>query len=478
MAKIGRNAPCPCGSGKKYKKCCLKKDEQEKIEQRQFWEEGKKTRSTLEKEKEEFFEPSPEEEHGEERHDDEESDFDYDEEYEEDAAESDASPMPEVEIAQIEREIDEPTERENRIIDEWYEQHLKLEDPGEMKAHLYAFIDRHPDLVDKMALYEEVLFEIVHAFAAKDDHAGAAEMLERIRREYPFTYKQSYGYYDLYMAAFKLATGHKNEIPKYLDLFIEYPDHDPDELFELIDLLQMGNCIDILDDFIPRIYVPVCSSSNIFGGNAIMDTVSSLCFAKFAKPDYTRKDIEDLSDKLMALEVPMNEKYCSPEELEKSFSQTFASVSGWKIDDCRREKKLIERYREIAKNFQGWLYVRKGMDWAAADVNTRKVFDYLVEVLPEKKLPKQPFVFSKDLISDTLEKLSKSFLSVASVKYLGTLNAIFHFADYMNETESITPEFRDDIQKWCRELYDESYPVLKNRQFEAVAFQRFPLDYR
>ena len=23
--KIGRNAPCPCGSGQKYKKCCLNK---------------------------------------------------------------------------------------------------------------------------------------------------------------------------------------------------------------------------------------------------------------------------------------------------------------------------------------------------------------------------------------------------------------------------------------------------------------------
>jgi tetratricopeptide (TPR) repeat protein len=23
MAKIGRNTPCPCGSGKKYKKCCM-----------------------------------------------------------------------------------------------------------------------------------------------------------------------------------------------------------------------------------------------------------------------------------------------------------------------------------------------------------------------------------------------------------------------------------------------------------------------
>jgi hypothetical protein len=25
--KIGRNDPCPCGSGKKYKKCCLRKHE-------------------------------------------------------------------------------------------------------------------------------------------------------------------------------------------------------------------------------------------------------------------------------------------------------------------------------------------------------------------------------------------------------------------------------------------------------------------
>ena len=27
--KIGRNAPCPCGSGKKYKKCCLNKGKEQ-----------------------------------------------------------------------------------------------------------------------------------------------------------------------------------------------------------------------------------------------------------------------------------------------------------------------------------------------------------------------------------------------------------------------------------------------------------------
>ncbi len=26
--KVGRNDPCPCGSGKKYKKCCFEKDQE------------------------------------------------------------------------------------------------------------------------------------------------------------------------------------------------------------------------------------------------------------------------------------------------------------------------------------------------------------------------------------------------------------------------------------------------------------------
>lgn len=28
VEKAGRNDPCPCGSGKKYKQCCLKKDQE------------------------------------------------------------------------------------------------------------------------------------------------------------------------------------------------------------------------------------------------------------------------------------------------------------------------------------------------------------------------------------------------------------------------------------------------------------------
>ena len=32
MSKIGRNDLCPCGSGKKYKKCCMVKDERQRMD--------------------------------------------------------------------------------------------------------------------------------------------------------------------------------------------------------------------------------------------------------------------------------------------------------------------------------------------------------------------------------------------------------------------------------------------------------------
>jgi tetratricopeptide (TPR) repeat protein len=33
LLKVGRNDLCPCGSGKKYKKCCMLKDETQKLEE-------------------------------------------------------------------------------------------------------------------------------------------------------------------------------------------------------------------------------------------------------------------------------------------------------------------------------------------------------------------------------------------------------------------------------------------------------------
>jgi len=37
--KVGRNDPCPCGSGLKYKKCCLPKEEEQEALENKEWNE-------------------------------------------------------------------------------------------------------------------------------------------------------------------------------------------------------------------------------------------------------------------------------------------------------------------------------------------------------------------------------------------------------------------------------------------------------
>jgi hypothetical protein len=37
MAKVGRNQPCPCGSGQKHKRCCLRASAREAEERLEAW---------------------------------------------------------------------------------------------------------------------------------------------------------------------------------------------------------------------------------------------------------------------------------------------------------------------------------------------------------------------------------------------------------------------------------------------------------
>ena len=43
-SKVGRNDPCPCGSGRKYKKCCQGKSTAPKVDLRQEYEQKHRIR--------------------------------------------------------------------------------------------------------------------------------------------------------------------------------------------------------------------------------------------------------------------------------------------------------------------------------------------------------------------------------------------------------------------------------------------------
>jgi hypothetical protein len=103
------------------------------------------------------------------------------------------------------------------------------------------------------------------------------------------------------------------------------------------------------------------------------------------------------------------------------------------------------------------------------------VYRYLVNVIPEGRRPKEAFIFTKDKIEATIARTCKSFIFLDSTAAIVSLNSLYWFAEYLEETGSITEQRSAMIQKWCLELYNEVFPTLLRTDLSAKAFERFPV---
>jgi len=123
----------------------------------------------------------------------------------------------------------------------------------------------------------------------------------------------------------------------------------------------------------------------------------------------------------------------------------------------------------------GFLHECKGKDWLAADFYRKMALRYLVYVVPEGKRPRETFVFTKNKIESTLAKTCRSYFFLHSTAVIVSLDSLYWFAEYLEESDSITEERRTAIQTWCTELYHQVFPGLLRTEVAAKAFERFPL---
>ena len=205
IAKIGRYAPCPCGSGEKYKKCCLRKD--------------KEACDDLEEDEDEVGWGETEDS------------WPSDEESE--VPGTDYLGAEEVFYPQIDNSIPAISESEQAIVDEWWEGFSPIyrdRDADEMIRRIVGFMEEHPNLFVHLYLDEECLFELGAELARRGEHSRHAELLQRIRKEHPEVFIRSHGYYDRDIITELILNGQREEISQHFNFFKEYPDSHPDEL--------------------------------------------------------------------------------------------------------------------------------------------------------------------------------------------------------------------------------------------------------
>ena len=462
MRKIGRNDPCPCGSGKKYKKCCLNNDEKRIREAKR-----PKKRSN---DSEEFFE------------DEIITDYEVDLEVDQDEAE------PDVEGNNIDQEESEPfqsntistdipdiSEQEQAIVDEWWRQYKKMATHSDkVKQHLESFFDAHPDLVPNLEFHHEILFELGPKMIREGRTEEYITFMERIRAEFPDSYVKSYVYYDLDIIRYKVAVGKKDEVPAYLNYFKEYPDHDADILFKLIFFLMATDCGEIVSDLVADIYYPVCVSPKIIGGEEILNPLLMSYYIPFLENGYSDDDLLGLVEQIKKTRLSFIDDLYRPEFFKSLFNGILCGPIEWSIADCPTNKEINRRYIEVSFNFMGYLRKERGMGWMKAEYYQGLVEMYLISIIPDGKRPKKVFIFTRHLIEQTIERRCAALFSLDSTKTLSLLRALYFFAEYLNKSGNISDEHKTEIQTWCSELNNNLFPMLTRDNTAAMAFEKFP----
>ena len=325
MSKLGRNDPCPCGSGKKYKKCCLAQDEQRRREDAR-----PDDLSTL-------FEDIPVRE-------DVYDESDALEDFEEPStAEIDQEPYVGKTISDDEPEI---SEAEQALVDAWWDDYKKLKDPDEILRHLNDFFDAHPDLVENLALHYEVLFELGAQLVEAGRSGEYIALLKQVRERFPDAYLKSYSYYDRDIIFYEVTErGCSAGIEDYLPWFEEYPVAGVDNLFEVIDFLMVTECDKAVMRLLEATYYPLCRSSEVFGGEQLLDPLILGYLAPSLDDGWTAADPRTLVERLQGIRIPLRAEWYDPSDLQAHHAGDHQRTGRGTLRRlrCREESRAVLR---------------------------------------------------------------------------------------------------------------------------------------
>ena len=463
MNTIGRNDRCHCGSGKKYKKCCLRKDEEERSFE-QAIEAGEIDRFAGDEE----WEDEPADNMDEEPEDQ----WDDDDDYEEfDDLES-LQPSKDEVVAEAPKKLLSDTEQE--VINDWWKVAKQISDPDELLGHSEKFMLSHPELVAELGFEGEVMFELRDMYVLQDRHQEYINILSRLRTEFQETYLKGFAYFDMDMVAWLVMNGQRADVSEYLTNFRADPSYDPDLLFATIYFMMSWNCQEILADFIPAICHEVCTSPAIHGGDEIINSMVVLIMAPFLDQGLDGYDVQELTEELVKIGDGVNQLWTDPEFLKDRFDCILGIHERWSLDGCDTRSQAVRRYYQMTSNFMGWLVAHKNLDWCAADYHRQFVFDYLVAALPEKRKPRDQFPFAEKSMDVLMGNLSRGMFRVSSTKLFGLLNGAYWFLEFLENTMSLDAKQASQGRAACVRIFEDIYPSHRKHDFYALAWEQFP----
>jgi len=434
MEKIGRNDSCHCGSGKKYKKCCMEKDNELNIDKYSAIEIAKNDSPA--------YPPVIDNEHIEDI-------FSDDDDFYDDEDIDDDSYKPEM--------IPELSPEQQKIVDDWWDDFQPIyeseTETEKMLDLINIFLTEHPQLFKYLYLAEEVLLEIAPEFIKNNIYHKYIELLIRIRDEQLESYKESFGYLDNYIITDLIVNKRYSEISDYLDLFKKYPDDDADNLSDLILLLSALDLKQPLFELVNAVTHSLIESENImYGGDFSVKWFIFQHYEKyFLEENYNEKLTNLLLAELTALNLTGYEFIY--EDIKQNLLSYFNGPTDFSLKSCNSNDKISDFFYYLTLNFSRYLHKQKQIGLIRARLLSDLIYDYLF-YSTQKKKPKKIFNYSEELLNKYIGEKFKSFWYINGLQAVSFLFSVVYFAEYLNEKKVIDNYEVNNIKNIGIKLFD------------------------
>jgi len=411
-----RNAPCPCGSGKKYKKCCLPKDEAAATAQAAAVRRAEETRDQADA-----------------------ATRDLERQLHEGEAERASAPPLDDEAAREthrRRGPDWPplSADDQQRVDAWwsdvgpvYTGRQAREQCGWLLERTLAFLNEQPRLFRYLYLHEEFLFEIGGALGRAGRFEDHLALLRRLRREQPEMYFECFGYYDEDLLTEALRAGRREDLPVYLRLFRQHPINHIDQFATVVDLLAWRGCETELRALLETTSATIADSPDVIGGNFGLLWLSNLALFPFLEAgDDSPAALDRMWREVVSIGYVNADKPENREWLNRAIQMASPSAAEASLDLRRTPDDWFAS--DVGWSFTGWLHRTKGLPWASARFSAMALLDYWAwneEKNKEKNSPNM-FGLNAQRLDRYLAQRCRDIIAIKGVTAVSTLQA-FHF---------------------------------------------------
>jgi len=429
--KVGRNSPCPCGSGKKYKRCCLSKKEEnlKKTIQEQ--------KNCLEEENKDI----------------------------EDEKQS----------TDIATSVD--VDKEQRFIDETWDQFEKADYEGKISI-FYKLMKREGEMYEDFAAE---MLDIIHQESLKtEEGTKLEEILENYQKSCPENYQASETSYLMWQIENAMLKESWEKVDNLAEKIINHTDGDLHTYADLSELLAYSGKTSLLVRLMPLLWKEIEKLPSSYRGdlldNIAFEAAFYAIFEHLEQNPQSQDDLEKLQQEIR--------KYASfdPQWIYRTIELLLGKdIPNWNQDDFKliyRSNKKKHKHNKnseetgrrnllfLTVDFLGYLHREKGISYTKGQLARAHLYRYIlghtVNIMQNNQRGKNRITaLNAELIIETvsmqryLEPLNKEesqYCTLAAV-----VQMLPYWLEFLQERKLI-----DDKQ--CRETIEKLTIIKKDVQ--------------